>query len=106
MSENHPRNFWDFITQLLHVLEIRLKAAEEVESKSLISFIQKAIQKSKEIFAGKVKPLVFKHKLTMYKKSINAASTIEKQRIIHRPTGNQVCYLNANQLQCYNTPSL
>ena len=106
MEENHPRNFWDFITQLLHVLEVRLKAAEEAESNTLTSFIQKAIQKTKEIFAGKVKPLVVKYKLNMYKKSINTASSIEKQRTIHRPTGNQVCYLNANQLQCYNTPSL
>lgn len=106
LEENHPRNFWDFINQLLQVLEIRYKAAEEANNEMLKNFTLKAIQKAKEVFAMKMKSLIFTSKMNSYKKSTTTVSHIEKQRIIHRPNGNQVCYLNASQLQCYNTPSL
>lgn len=104
---NCGRNYWDFLNNLLNVLAIRLQAAEELGDEPIRTFTKKAIQRTKEIFASKIKSSVLNHKISTYNnRLISTTSQLEKQRIVHRPNGNQVSYLNANEMRVYDSPSL
>lgn len=110
--ENNPtrdcgRNYWEFLNSLLRVLRERLQVAGEIGNEKVQNVLNRAIQKAKEIFAGKVKGAVLSQKVNTYKNKVKSTVTqLEKQRIAHRPAGNQVSYLNSNEMRVYDTPSL
>lgn len=110
--ENNPtrdcgQNYWEFLNYFLKVLRERLQVAGEIGNEKVQNVLNRAIQRAKEIFAGKVKGTVLSQKVNTYKNKLKSTvSQLEKQRIAHRPTGNQVSYLNANEMRVYDTPSL
>lgn len=102
---NCGRNYNDFLNNVIHVLTVRLQAAEEIGSEILSSITTKAIQKAKEIFASKIKNDVLNYKISTYQNKLTTTQ-LEKQRTIHRPAGNFVSYLNSNEMYIYDSPSL